>query len=52
MVYILVTSNMEMKGYNYVMITLLSNCILTHGIAPDDVLLGKIIYLIKIAEVI
>ena len=31
----------------YVMITLLFNCILTHGIAPDDLLLGTMIPLIK-----
>ena len=31
----------------YVMITLLFNCMLTHGIAPDDLLLGTMIPLIK-----
>merc|ERR1711888_135129 len=31
----------------YIMITLLFNCMLTHGIAPDDLLLGTMIPLIK-----
>ena len=31
----------------FVMITLLFNCILTHGIAPDELLLGTMIPLIK-----
>ena len=31
----------------YVMITLLYNCMLTHGVSPDDLLLGTMIPLIK-----